>query len=405
MPPVEPSGVLIARQPILDAQKRIHGYELLHHAPPWMATDPEESTQHVLNCLVNHFSPAVLAGGKSIFVNLTSKAVQEGAYAQLPPENTIIELQTPREAAGSELIEACQAMRVKGYKLSLDDFDPDLPSAAGLAPLADYLKFDVGSTIDTALLSKMKAMHDGNRPIIAQGVSREEQFTAARAAGIDLFQGFFFFKPQLLEKRDIPSIKMNYIRFIEAVSRPELKLDELEKVIRQDAAISVALLRLINSAAFGIRNEVKSIKQALALLGEIKVRRWAASLAAKELGAGKPVEIIGVTLTRAFFCESLGKLFRHENQLLDLFMTGIVSGLPSMLDVPLLKLLDELSITQSIRDALASKPTPMGNIFSLAMAHETGAFAGLDKLAGAYSDATRVARAITPQVDSTSAAA
>ena len=109
--------------------------------------------------------------------------------------------------------------------------------------------------------------------------------------------------------------------------------------------------------------------------------RGSESLAAKQLAHDKPPELMATSLTRAFFCESLGRISGIEQQL-DLFMTGLISGLPAMLDVPLIKLLDELSIGTDIREALKGGETPMGKVYALALAHESGAFTQMTETAG-----------------------
>lgn len=378
------SPILLARQPFLNSRRAVFGYELTFHVPSEDKPDPQHEAEQILSSLGEHFDPLVLANGRSVFVRLTPQTILDESYAVLPPSITIIELNATGISWDEPFAKACAKLKSNGYRLCLAGSLDDLGAVGSATAKFDFFKLDhTCDFLAPDCAQRIANLRNPDTSVIASGIEELEEFERAKDAGFDLFEGYFFFKPQVLEKREIPLSQMNQINFLQAVNQPDMNVDKLEKLIRSDASLSVGLLRLINSAAFGIKQQVSSINRALLLLGPKKVRQWATSLVTKQLAGDKPKEIISTCLLRAFFCESLGTTTKTSDSPLDLFMTGIISGLPAMLDVPMLRLLDELSVGDEIRKGLRGDDTAIGRIFTLACAHENGEFTAMTKAAAA----------------------
>jgi EAL and modified HD-GYP domain-containing signal transduction protein len=71
-----------------------------------------------------------------------------------------------------------------------------------------------------------------------------------------------------------------------------MQWDEIENLIKKDAALYFRLLRYLNSSIFGIRGEVRSVNQALTILGENELRRWCRLAGAFELSGDRPSDLI-----------------------------------------------------------------------------------------------------------------
>jgi EAL and modified HD-GYP domain-containing signal transduction protein len=76
-------------------------------------------------------------------------------------------------------------------------------------------------------------------------------------------------------------------------------------LINQDAALRLRVLQCINSTAFPIRREVRSIGEALVLLGVGPIRKWASVWCLAMLNAGATSEVATIALLRARPCELL----------------------------------------------------------------------------------------------------
>ena len=109
--------------------------------------------------------------------------------------------------------------------------------------------------------------------MLAEKIETPHEFQQARDMGFTYFQGYFFCRPELVIGREVPTSRVHYVRLLEMVSRREIDMLELEKLLKQEASISYRLLRYLNSPVFGMALEVKSIRHAMAILGEREMRR------------------------------------------------------------------------------------------------------------------------------------
>jgi hypothetical protein len=60
-----------------------------------------------------------------------------------------------------------------------------------------------------------------------------------------------------MSTHDMPANRMNYLGMLQRVSRPELELSELEKLVKAEASACYHLLRYLNSTIFGWRAGVR----------------------------------------------------------------------------------------------------------------------------------------------------
>ena len=150
--------------------------------------------------------------------------------------------------------------------IALDDFVSSDPREA-LVPLADIVKVEMQLTTEQQRTELMKRFGHLHCRMLAEKVESHEEFVRAQAQGFVYFQGYFFRRPEMLSTRELPANRVNYLRMLQEVSRPELDLDMLERLIKADASVCYRLLRYLNSAVFGFKKEIHSVKHALSLLG------------------------------------------------------------------------------------------------------------------------------------------
>jgi c-di-GMP-related signal transduction protein len=189
--------------------------------------------------------------------------------------------------------------------------------------------------------------------MLAEKVETRDEFTAAKAAGFIYFQGYFFRKPELLQTKEIPANRLNYMRLLQAVSKPDPEDREMEQLIKNEASMCYRLLRYLNSATFGIRSEVRSIRHALMLLGEREVRRWIRLVVTLTAAENKSSELVTNAMIRARFCESMGERVPHGDS--DLFLMGLLSMIDAILEIPMTTVVEIfLSITRPRQHCSAS---------------------------------------------------
>jgi len=210
------------------------------------------------------------------------------------------------------------------------------------------------------------------KSLLAEKVETHEHFEEAAGLGYQLFQGYFFCRPQIVSRRRLPTAKVSCLRLLQEVQKADVDFDRVETVIKHDVSLSVRLLRYLNSAAFGWRDKVNSIKQALIVLGEAPLRQWTALVLMTALGDDKPPELVATCLVRARFCEQLAPIAGLGSREMDLFFLGLLSALDALVDRPLDDVLAELSVSEEIRSALDGADTPVGHVYALVLAFERG---------------------------------
>ena len=393
--------LFVARQPIFDERLNVYAYELLFRAGPenvFVRKHSDQASPRVIHDALHVFGLETLAGGARLFVNVNREVLVEGLATLLPPEIAVVELLETVEL-DEEVFAAAFALRSAGYLIALDDF-VFRPGCEPLVAVADIIKVDFLATAPGEREALVRRHRRPGLRFLAEKVETREDFEAARRMGYELFQGYFFARPQMISARDVPGSTLSRLRLLQAVSG-ELDLVEVEEILRADPALSVKLLRHLNSASFRWRSAVRSIRQALTLLGERPFRRWAALVTLTSLGEQKPTELLLDTLVRAQFCERLAQPFGIPDAAGDLFLMGLLSHVDAIIGRPLPELLDQLALAPRVKEALlGGGEGVLAELFRAALAYEQGDFAPLEALANARAVAAEeIGRAFADALD------
>jgi c-di-GMP-related signal transduction protein len=360
----------VARQPIVDREEKIFGYELLFRSSMeniFRCDDPDAASRRTLDSSLL-MGLEVLCDGTRAFLNCTRDTLVKGLITLPPSITTVVEIleSVPVDA---EVIAACQHLKESGFMIALDDFienDPREP----LAEMADIIKVDLTLTTPPQRAALIKRHGPWRCRMLAEKVETREEFVAARDLGFLYFQGYFFRRPEILTARDVPANRLNYVRMLQAVSRQELDVPELERLIKGEASLCYRLLRYLNSSAFGFKNEIHSVRHALSILGDKEVRRWVRLVAAVGAGQDKPSDLVLAALVRARFGELLSPQIPHGQS--DLFLLGLFSLLDAMLEMTMADVLDKIPLDHETKLVLLGKPSPLRPMYLLMLAHESG---------------------------------
>lgn len=372
---MEKNEVLLARQPIYDADKEIYAYELLFR-------DNEQNSANFLcdlsatsNVLLNLFTDSDLeyvTGGAPAFVNFSDELLMERPI--FDPHSIVIEILEHVKLTPTFIKRVIELKRA-GYTLALDDV-VKAPQYKPLLPYIDIVKVEIlGQSIED-IQETVNYLKPFKVRLLAEKVETHAEFEACRDMGFELFQGFFLAKPEIMHGHKLATNQVAVLGLVAELQDPNTDVKRISQIISQDPVISYKLLRLINSAAYRRSGEIDSINSAVALLGINRVRSWATLLTLSKLDH-KPDALQYVAIVRAMTCEKLAEKIESGMQT-EYYTSGLLSCLDAFFDVPIGELVQQIPVKNSMRDALVDHAGDQGLIVYSTLLFEQGRIDEID---------------------------
>lgn len=365
--------VCVARQPILFPSGQVFGYELLYRAnvtdSACTASGDLAGARVLADALLN-LGLENLTDGRTAFINLTRELLLTGAADLLPKNSAVLELREDI-TIDREVIDACRHLHAHNYALALDDFEPG-SAAEMLMPYVRYVKVDVLATTVAQRAELARRLLPLGIKLVAEKVETERDAAEVKQAGYGLLQGYFFCRPSTLSAAAIPASKLSYLRILAALNKPGVSVSEVEDVIKRDATLGYRVLRSINSAAFGVRQEIRSIRQALVMLGTGRIKQWASVWAMAGAHAGGHPETMSLSVVRARCCEQVINATAGPEFGAECFLLGLCSLLDVMLGRPMSEVVGTLPLSDEIRDALTGTANTERALLDAVVAYERG---------------------------------
>ncbi len=365
-------SAFVARQPIFNRHLEAVGCELLFRGHGWAENDHSESRERatatvVLNSLTE-LDLERIVGHKKAWVDVPREFLLGGLVQAIPAGLSGLGISAAEEF-DEELVTALRDLKAQGYQLALDGVDSESPVEPVL-DLFNVVKLNVHELGEEQLRVQVARLRRPGCKILAAGIATYEERDVCVEAGCDLLQGHFFCQPAVAGTRQISANRLALFQVVSALQRPDAELHEVEKLITHDVALSFRMLRYVNSAAIGLRGEVRSIGQALALLGLENARRWA-QLSVLASVDDKPTELTLTALTRARFCELAG-VDAGIATAPELFTLGLFSVIDALMDSTMREAVELLPLAEEIRDALVDLEGPMGELLEAVILREQG---------------------------------
>ena len=396
---LEPSGVsrgtaaFISRQPVLDAQGRVSGYRVAYATTSDAGTSEGAATR-LFGDIVSVVGLEELVGDALAHLPVSRRLLLTLGVPPVRPDQVVLRVAYAL-ALDPELRPILDSLAGRGYSLSL--YDLPGPAVPGdLLTLFGIVEIDFGRWGSEECAAAAEAVLAERGTPLAVGLNSGEAHEAAVAMGFELFAGSFFSSPTNTEVRNVPVGALGALAAVAQMQGAAGDIDELVKVIDRDLGLSVKLLRYINSAYFGMRSQITSIRQAVMMLGSRGVSRWAMMVALTG-GTAAPPELSVMALTRARMCETLASA-RRDVAADEMFTIGLLSLADALLDVPMARVVEELPLADHVTAALLDRAGPAGAILDAVVAYEVGSFdvatvqAHRGTVADAYLDGLRWAR-------------
>jgi c-di-GMP phosphodiesterase len=382
------SRVLFARQAIVDRRGRLSGYELLfrgHREEGGRIPDAEHATCQVLVAAFAEVGLEQAVGPTCAFVNVTERFLREVDPVPLAPERTVLEV-LEDQIPSAALIERLAAVRAQGFRVALDDYAPGT-AADTLLDVADIVKVDLRAHTRPDAERLIAALVSRGLTVVAEKVERQDERDWALAAGAHLFQGFFFCRPVELPGAELRAASLARLRAAAGLTDDEAGVDEIEQAVSLDPALTLRLLRYLNSAALSLPHRISSLRHAVTMLGTRTVRQWALVM----LMAGVTEQrgpLLGTALARARTCELVGRELGAGDPG-GWFAVGLLSVADVLAGAPLAEVVAQLPLDDETVAALVHHTGPKGRALAGAIACERGELPAEhpDLTLAAYADA------------------
>jgi c-di-GMP-related signal transduction protein len=361
----------LGRQPILDKNKNVVAFELLfrndHIANFADHQCDYTATIKVISNAFNELGMDSVLGSCLGFINVNEAMLFDDVIELLPKEKTIFEILETVEITEA-VIARCRQLKSLGYKIALDDVIDLNEASTAILPLTDIVKIDIlelGSTDLTALMSKIKSLNP-KLAMLAEKVETLEQFEFCSKLGFDLFQGYFFAKPQIISGRRISIPDLSILKLLGQVMT-DADLGDIEKTIKENAALSFSLLKFSNSAAVGSTRTISSIRESVTLLGRRQLQRWIQLLLYAK-GSGGQDKLSPLQLLAASRGRTMGMIAKEKDEAAfedHAFLTGILSLIDTLLGVPIDEIIAQIKLDKKIVAALLTREGELGKLLQL----------------------------------------
>lgn len=339
-------AVAVARQPIVDREGTVVGFELLYRPtrPDVPRPSGEQMTaQVVLGAL--SIGLDALVGDKTMFCNAERGVIVGDTPVTLPTARTVIEI-LETVVADDEALAGCRDLVGQGFALALDDF-VWRDGAERLLELASIVKIDFQASTRAEVAVLVERCRAYDVALLAEKVETDDDVAWARAQGFDLFQGYAIERPHIVQGRTIAASSVTQVQLALMLLSEAVDFEEMEAILRREPGLVVQVLQLASiGTAHGLRNRVRTVREALVLLGTDRVRKWLA-LTMLSGHRGASLDGLATALVRARTCELLARLRTTGDPELA-FTAGMLSSLDLLLGVPV----DELAATLELDDTL-----------------------------------------------------
>jgi EAL and modified HD-GYP domain-containing signal transduction protein len=363
--------ILVGRQPIYTQQREVFAYEVLLHRHESYQGEAmkkyQDTSQLIVNALVDIGLEAIV-GQKRALINLTGGSLILDYALTLPPDQVVIGV-VESMLLNDIPLEHVHDLSAYGYLIAVDhvmvrDYR-DL-----LEDIANIITVDISALDPVTLEQHIAPLRRSEVALLAKNVMTPDDFAACKDLGFTYFQGDFLCQPDVVKGRRSPTNRLALLHLLAKLQDPEIEFSEVEELISHDVSLSYRVLRVVNSAFFGLPRQIDSLRQGLLLLGLRSIMRWVSMILLTGID-DKPHELLTTAMIRARMCEQLALAMEQDKQE-TFFLVGLFSVLDALVDTPMPEVLPTLPLADDVTQALLSYEGMLGTVLRCVLAYERG---------------------------------
>lgn len=360
----------LGRQPILDRNQNLFGYELLFRNAP---VGPAHITTELAAtaAVIAHASQLGMektVGDALGFVNVDAGVIMTDIFPFLPREKMVLEICATEQVTPGLLARVAE-LAGQGVRFALADVSGENETVDALVPWIEYVKMDMRSTPLSALLKLAPRFRQQKKKLVAEKVETRDEFKNALDLSFDYFQGYYFSRPVIMSGKKLSPSQLAVMELMTLVTSDADNID-IERAIKRDVSLALNLLRLVNTPAIGARQRIDSLSQAVTLLGRRQLQRWLQiMLYAEPSKRGHSMTpLLMLATTRGRLLELLaGKLRPSQRHVADIaFTVGIMSLMDTLFGMPMAEILAQIPVSDDVSQALLYRDGFYGDLLKLA---------------------------------------
>ena len=380
-------NTLMARQPILDNEKKIFGYEFFYRAKDGSSQidDPRLATSTVLVNILNQIGYRSSAEDAKAFINVGENILLTDILYTLPKEKFVYELSEDIRI-NSNTRESIKKLSDLGYIFALDNVELNeiyLSNFHSILPYITYLKFNTNMTDIERLGEKISQFSD--KKLIAQYIEIPEIYEAYKKLGFHYYQGYFFAKPNILQRTSLDPKHIGVIRIFEMLQNGDT-LNNIAEAFSKHNELSLQLMQFLSSTYKGQIEKTSSIQDVVSLLGKDKLMQWLLLIIYSKTSQTIEHEKSAISLLvenridlMIGVIEVLQPL-EFERMIQESRYIALISLLETVFNVPLVEILKNFSVSDNIHEALLSRTGTLGRVYTLALSIEQNDYAATQVL-------------------------
>lgn len=357
----------IGRQPIINAKAKIAAYDLLYRESGH--TDDNGFTAAVISNLL--ISMETILGKHIGFIRVNNEFLHYDVIDLLLQEKVVYALFSNTQIDES-LAARLRYLKDQGYRFALNDCafnEESMKHFALILPSLNYIKIDISKSDLTYVGRTIPMLHEVGIEVIGAKIETHDEYDLCRSIGFDYYQGYFISEPNVIQNATFSPEQEGIFRLWNLL-QSDSEMSVLSEAFQSNHAISLKLLRFINSAAFSLRNPVSSIGQVLTLMGRDPISRWIMLMMFSERNSNgeKRVPLVLMVVYRTEMMSALLKLIRPEtskNELSTAYFTGMLSLIHLLFHMPQQEVLDKLNISYEIEQAVLEGKGLYGELLDL----------------------------------------
>lgn len=375
--------VFVARQPIFNNNYEVVAYELLYRDSlknyySGSRADNVATSLLIANSFLT-FGIEKLVGDHKAFINFDQYSITKRVPELLDPDKITVEILETVEPE-AKFIQELKRLNDLGYTVALDDYYIDY-SFTDIIDLSKVIKVDFFQNTHEEIESLVKNFKKQNKVLLAEKVETKEEYQWAKSIGFDLFQGYYFSKPDMQQSKTIDNNALQYMKLMTELGKDEPDFGVLSDILHLDIALTYRLLQLVNAIVKPLE-KIRSIKHGIAILGVNKFKRWLTLSVVQHMAKRETSEITKYALLRTHFLTNISKHSTMKSYENELALLGTLSVLNSLLQMKMTDVIKTIPLEENISNTLIGEETMFSTAYNICLAYERGRFEDAAKLAG-----------------------